>query len=87
MTERPDRAFAPWVDAEVESLNAFQNAGVMHPFTCGNDSRHEVLHATAGGWECPSCDYRQDWAHEWMADGSWREVFRDRPFSLQPGRT
>jgi hypothetical protein len=66
---------APWTPTEVESLNAYQAAGVMHPFTCGNDSAHYLLRAAAPGWECPCCEYTQDWAHPWMADWSWRRIF------------
>ena len=40
----------------------------------------EVLIATPDGWICPSCDYTQDWAHGFMADGSWRAVAESNPF-------
>jgi hypothetical protein len=30
-------ARAPFTSEQVESLNAYQVSGVMHPFTCGND--------------------------------------------------
>ena len=64
---------------EVEALNAYQNSRRFHPFTCGGD-RTDVNHldgegilvATESGWVCPYCSYRQDWAHPWMKDGSWR---------------
>lgn len=56
---------------EVESLNAYQDAGVMHPFTCGNCSGHRDLIATREGWHCPDCDYRQDWAHLEMKNWQW----------------
>jgi hypothetical protein len=55
---------APWTDAQVKALNDFQHCGYMHPFTCGNDS--ETLIATNTGWECPKCNYKQDWAHDFM---------------------
>lgn len=29
------RTWAPWDDAQVESLNGYQRSGVGHPFTCG----------------------------------------------------
>lgn len=64
---------------EVESLNAYQRAGVFHPFTCGGNRTDEahldgegILLATVDGWVCPYCDYTQDWAHPEMTDGSWR---------------
>ena len=55
---------------EVVNLNEFQNAGVMHPFTCGNDDCRCDLVATVRGWICLYCDYTQDWAHDFMKDGS-----------------
>ena len=58
---------------EVESLNDFQMSGVMHPFTCGKSHPEpRTLLATTRGWVCPVCDYTQDWAHDFMKDGSWR---------------
>jgi hypothetical protein len=58
----------PWDAATVEALNAFQAAGRMHPFTCGNSSRHRTLVATENGWQCLDCEYTQNWAHEFMTD-------------------
>jgi hypothetical protein len=71
---------APWGADEVSSLLEYQQTGVMHPFTCPNrnDGGHElttdlgVLVPTATGWACASCAYTQDWAHDFMLDGSWR---------------
>lgn len=64
---------------EVVSLNEFQRSGVFHPFTCGTKEKHgrgdaEELVATLDGWVCPSCDYTQNWAHEFMKDGSWKKA-------------
>lgn len=65
---------------EAFTLNGYQEAGFMHPFTCGSGKRTEHpdgegrLVATVHGWVCPYCDYRQDWAHSWMKDGSWRKM-------------
>lgn len=72
----------PWSDQDVESLNAFQTEGRMHPFTCPNrsDPSHPresngdygVLRATKEGWICPYCDYTQKWAHSFMLNWkSW----------------
>lgn len=58
---------APWTDEQVANLNAFQHDPRFHPFTCGNDSSHRVLVASQEGWHCEDCDYKQDWAHEFMA--------------------
>lgn len=66
------RITVPFTPEQVQSLNEYQASGHFHPFTCQNvGSRHPVLVAAADGWRCPSCEYKQDWAHEWMADGSW----------------
>lgn len=85
MTEQQSRA--PWSPDEVESLNGYQAAGVMHPFTCPRrgDGEHGYasgdlggLHATTDGWACWFCEYRQTWAHPWMADGTWRRMLAER---------
>jgi len=52
---------------EVENLNSYQESGIFHQFTCGNNHDGERnLVATQEGWICPSCDYTQDWAHDFM---------------------
>ena len=61
--------FAPWTPQQVENLNRWQNAGHVHPFTCPNDHDDRVLVADEDGWHCPTCDYAQNWAHEWMLSG------------------
>ena len=70
----------PWLPSEVEVLNAYQQGAPMHPFTCPHrDSGHMthgerdigILVARADGWYCRDCDYRQFWAHPFMADHSW----------------
>jgi hypothetical protein len=67
---------APFGAYQVESLNEYQGAGVMHPFTCGSEHfpPGAVLIAHEDGWHCPdaACGYRQDWAHAFMTDWSWR---------------
>jgi hypothetical protein len=76
MATQPD-IFTP---EEVHSLNGYQNWGMAHPFTCGAGHRTEhpdgegLLIATTKGWVCPYCDYRQDWAHEQMKNGSWKKT-------------
>jgi hypothetical protein len=71
-----DQVAAPFTDEQVAHLNEFQHAGFVHPFTCGKCSA--ILTATRDGWICPAegCDYTQDWAHDFMADG--RSVTRQR---------
>ena len=67
-----DRLHAPWSEAQIAALNAYQRSGRMHPFTCGNEQHelHQTLIAERDGWRCPDeqCDYRQTWAHAVMAD-------------------
>lgn len=66
-----DRIHAPWTEPQVAALNSFQRSGVMHPFTCGGEHEmHQTLIAERDGWHCPDeqCDYRQTWAHAFMAD-------------------
>lgn len=70
---------APWTEDQVINLNDYQAAGVMHPFTCANRGKGEhslfgVLIANTDGWNCPECDYAQDWAHDFMVNGAWREL-------------
>jgi len=60
-----------WTHEQVHNLNEYQVAGVMHPFTCGNEHPGDKeLVATVRGWICTGCDYTQDWAHSFMIDGS-----------------
>lgn len=70
-SEAPALVKAPWTADQVESLNGFQGCGCYHPFTCGGCDNRDGLVATKTGWTCPSCDYRQDWAHYFMVDWSW----------------
>jgi hypothetical protein len=73
----PDRVYAPFTIKQITNLNAYQRSGFGHPFTCGTDDCHDIdgersiLIATGPGWICPKCDYKQDWAHTWMANDSW----------------
>lgn len=85
MTEKAKVVFTP---EQVKSINEFQQAGVMHPFTCGDDdcrARHvdSELVADTSGLKCPHCGYTQDWAHGFMADGSWKEQ-ADMALGLAP---
>jgi hypothetical protein len=66
------RRTAPFTPTEVRNLNEFQNSGIWHAFRCQNDQCRCNLVATEAGWGCPQCDHTQDWAHAWMADGTWR---------------
>ena len=61
---------APFTTEQVKGLNKYQECPYIHPFTCGHSVCGAVLCANQDGWQCPKCDYRQDWAHDFMADGS-----------------
>lgn len=75
---------APFDDDQVESLNAYQRAGVLHPYVCGRDSSHYPLVASPEGWRClfgvdsgdpyMNCDYTQGWAHVFTATWGWRRL-------------
>lgn len=66
---------APFTLAQVHALRAWQNSGWVHPFTCPHDHPDGLqrdLIPYVDGWCCPlvTCDYRQTWAHAFMADES-----------------
>lgn len=67
-------------DQQVKNLNLYQQSGVFHPFTCGNDSCRDILIAKTSGWVCPSCDYTQNWAHEFMLNFSVEKLVETSPF-------
>ena len=77
----PDTCQLDWVFTEdqVQSLNAYQAAGVMHPFTCTGGGTHPHhanvdLVARREGWYCPvSKTIVQKWAHDFMLDWSWEK--------------
>ena len=48
---------APWTPEQVAGLNAYQDCGWVHPFTCAEDTCRSVLHAIEAGWVCmdPTC--------------------------------
>ncbi|MFK4801702.1 hypothetical protein ACI3K5_23845 [Streptomyces sp. MPA0124] len=77
-----DQIRVPWTSEQVAVLEQFQTTSGMHPFTCGAD-QHTLaprLVPSHSGWYCPDpdCDYRQDWAHAFMADPSaWPRPFAD----------
>jgi hypothetical protein len=83
-----------FTQSEVASLNAYQEAGYCHPFTCPNSHyvasgelfmEQVCLQATPEGWICwwPRCDYKQDWAHAFMKDWSWLEARNSGTEKLQ----
>jgi hypothetical protein len=67
------RIDAPWTEDQVKSLNAYQNAGYVHPFTDGDGEEKVDLTATPEGWvRKVGGPVVQTWAHEFMTDWSWR---------------
>ena len=52
----------------IEKVVQWQNAGFVHPLTCGNDSQHQDLVAKELDGKvvlhCLDCDYVQDWIPE-----------------------
>lgn len=52
------------LQAKLDQMNARQKRADVHPYTCGNNSRHQPLVATPGGWACPDCSYRQPYRGE-----------------------
>jgi hypothetical protein len=66
----------------VQKIKAWQNAGFLHPMTCGKDSKHAPLVAQATSNEvvlkCPDCDYVQ----EYIPDA----VLRSEPEDLRKAK-
>ena len=59
------KIYAPWTQAQADNLNAWQNDGRVHPFTC---ECGENLFAIRDGWICFKCDYTQKWAHAFLVE-------------------
>ena len=74
-SSRPGHLHAPWTLKVVDGLNEFQTCGYWHPFTCPDRHHHPevdgTLYATVQSWRCRGCEYRQYWAHDFMADREW----------------
>jgi len=64
---------APFDSKQIDSLKRFQECGYYHPFTCGKC--RSDLEPTPNGWICSveSCNYTQDWCHEFMANNTWEK--------------
>lgn len=59
--------FAPWTDAEVNTLNQWQALAWVHPFKCRWPHRRDSkLVAMNDGWHCPRCKFVQLWAHDFQ---------------------
>lgn len=69
LVDRPNMIHAPFTPDQVDALNRWQQQGDVHPFTCHNvHEGSRTLIAKPSGWECPGCEYRQYWAHRFMAE-------------------
>lgn len=86
----PDKIKAPFSRMEVWSLNAYQDSGLGHPYTCPNCGA--LLLATALGWICRDfaarrnhCLYTQNWAHTFTADWTWKGDFNQPPPPVPAG--
>lgn len=66
----------PWTEDQVASLNGFQQAGFVHPFTYDDPELGKVdLIATPDGWVAKEGgEVVQDWAHDFMLDWSWKSM-------------
>lgn len=68
-----ERSDAPWTNDEVASLNGYQQAGYMHPFTYGDGDEQVDLIATNEGWVAKKGGtVVQTWAHKFMTNWSWK---------------
>lgn len=87
MENDPNIIKAPWTQEVVGNLNRFQEAcrlGMFHPFTCASGNRTDknhldgegILRATTEGWECPYCNYTQDWCHKFMSEFTEKELLK-----------
>lgn len=54
----------------VDKVNLWQNAGFVHPLTCGKNSRHRDLVPEERRGKvvltCPNCDYIQNWIPDYV---------------------
>jgi hypothetical protein len=67
------RIEAPWTDDQVASLNAYQTAGYVHPYTYGDGDEKVDLIATQDGWVAKlGGPVVQNWALEDMCNWKWR---------------
>jgi len=79
---------SPFSKEQVEYLNAYQESGLMHPYTCPKphpDEGERVLVAATAGWWCPEkgCPYKQNWAHAFMADPEFLDTLRSTTHSTE----
>lgn len=66
-----------WTDDQFASVRDYQDAGRWHPYTCGGGGgpcSGVSLEIRPDGMHCPSCERVQTWVHDFVLDGSWREM-------------
>ncbi len=87
---KPAKVHAPFARLEVWSLNAYQESGQGHEYTCGDCGA--ALLATALGWVCSRyslnkslCEYTQNWAHAQHANWMWKGDFNQPPPPVPAG--
>lgn len=51
----------PFTQEIIDNFNAYQKAGYVHPYTCGNCSTE--LEIKTENMYCPKCDYTQTTIH------------------------
>lgn len=52
---------APFTPEIIKRFDAYQNAGYVHPYTCGNCPSNLKMDSTK--IYCPNCDYTQESIH------------------------
>ncbi len=49
----------PFNNEIIKSFNKYQESGIFHPYTCGEDSCSGILEVKTEYMYCPNCDYKQ----------------------------
>ena len=72
--------YAPFTQEQVINLSKYQHDINNHPFTC---ICGDVLEVSEHGWFCKKCEvYVQDWAHDFMANPTDKQIDKDVPDKL-----
>lgn len=69
-----DIACAKFSPEQVDSLQAFQDSGVLPPYICTKHGGGQKLRATEDGLVCDVCLSVQDWAHTQTCNNEWRKL-------------
>lgn len=83
MSEQVD---TPWTDDQVASLNEYQGCDFTPSFTGtrGPNNEKTYLIATKDGWvEKQGGPIVQTWAHQFMADWTWKKMVPDFLWEIQ----